>query len=74
MIKLKSAYLAFSITRPFSWFIGALAKYHEVNGALPERIIVFRDGVGDGQLEAVVEHEIPQMIECFKKAGGTEYR
>ena len=45
-----------------------------MNGALPERIIVFRDGVGDGQLEAVVEHEIPQMIECFKKAGGTEYR
>ncbi|VDI77989.1 aubergine [Mytilus galloprovincialis] len=52
---------------------GALEKYHEVNGALPERIIVFRDGVGDGQLQAVHEHEIPQMIDCFKKAGGTEY-
>ena len=28
----------------------ALRKYHEVNGALPDRIIVYRDGVGDGQV------------------------
>lgn len=54
--------------------LDALRKYHEVNGALPERIVVFRDGVGDGQLQAVVEHEVHQMIECFKKAGGTEYK
>lgn len=27
----------------------ALKNYHEVNGRLPERIIVYRDGVGDGQ-------------------------
>ena len=29
--------------------------------------------MGDGQLPAVVDHEIPQILECFKKAGGTEY-
>lgn len=28
----------------------ALKKFHQVNGALPERIIVYRDGVGDGQV------------------------
>ncbi|XP_061163361.1 piwi-like protein 1 isoform X1 [Saccostrea echinata] len=53
---------------------GALEKYHEVNGALPERIIVFRDGVGDGQLRAVYEHEVPQLNECFKRSGGQDYK
>lgn len=52
---------------------GALEKYHEVNGVLPERIIVFRDGVGDGQLRAVFEHEVPQLNECFKRSGGQDY-
>ena len=28
----------------------ALAKYLEINNVLPERIIVYRDGVGDGQV------------------------
>ena len=28
----------------------ALQKYHQVNQALPDRIIVYRDGVGDGQV------------------------
>lgn len=53
---------------------GALEKYHEVNGTLPERIIVYRDGVGDGQLASVYEHEVTQMIESFKKAGGQNYQ
>ena len=28
----------------------ALKQYHKVNGSLPERIVVYRDGVGDGQV------------------------
>ena len=28
----------------------ALRQFHKVNGALPERIVVYRDGVGDGQV------------------------
>ena len=28
----------------------ALRKFAEVNGSLPERIMVYRDGVGDGQV------------------------
>ncbi|XP_028415241.1 piwi-like protein 1 [Dendronephthya gigantea] len=48
---------------------GALRKYNEVNKTLPDRIIVFRDGVGDGQLAAVFEHEVKQFMECFKTVG-----
>lgn len=40
---------------------GALKKYHEVNGELPDPVIVYRDGVGDGQLRQVYEHELPQL-------------
>jgi len=47
----------------YGWFIvDALKKYHAVNGSLPNRIIVYRDGVGDGQLPVVVEHEVNQII------------
>ena len=28
-----------------------LLKYNELNNAWPEQIVVFRDGVGDGQIE-----------------------
>jgi len=43
---------------------GALKKYREINGHDPDRIIVYRDGVGDGQIYDVKDHEVPQ----FKKA------
>lgn len=49
--------------------LGALRKYNEINKTLPDRIIVFRDGVGDGQLAAVFEHEVKQFMECFKTVG-----
>ena len=32
----------------------AIRKYFEVNKSLPEIIVVYRDGVGDGMLGAVV--------------------
>ena len=31
-------------------FSAALRRYHEINNVLPDRIIVYRDGVGDGQV------------------------
>ncbi|XP_061527024.1 piwi-like protein 2 [Phycodurus eques] len=46
--------------------LDALHKYHEVNHCFPERIVVYRDGVSDGQLKMVEEYEIPQLIKCFK--------
>ncbi|XP_055848829.1 protein aubergine [Episyrphus balteatus] len=39
----------------------ALKKYREAHGALPERILFFRDGVGDGQLQQVVDNEITSL-------------
>jgi len=52
---------------------GALKKYYMENKVLPDRIVVFRDGVGDGQLETVHEHEVKQLLECFKGVG-EEYK
>ena len=48
-----------------SCFTGALSKYHEINHALPEKIIVYRDGVGDGQLDTVAGHEVEQFYAAF---------
>lgn len=48
----------------------ALRKYSEINGDLPERIIIYRDGVGDGQLRLVVEHEVPQLKASFQEIAG----
>ena len=37
----------------------------KMNHALPERIVVYRDGVGDGQLTTVAGYEVQQLSECF---------
>jgi len=47
-------------------FLEALQKYHEVNGCWPNQIVVFRDGVGDGQQVATEQHEAAQFIDAFK--------
>ncbi|XP_068166185.1 piwi-like protein 2 [Antennarius striatus] len=48
-------------------FLAALQKYYEVNHNLPDKIVVYRDGVSDGQLKMVELYEIPQLIDCFEK-------
>ncbi|XP_072051349.1 piwi-like protein 1 [Amphiura filiformis] len=47
----------------------ALKKYHDVNHELPGKIIIFRDGVGDGQLAVVAEYEQAQFTSCFAQFG-----
>ena len=47
----------------------ALKKYHEVNQRLPEKIIVYRDGVGDGMMDTVCDIELPQIQEAFAMIG-----
>lgn len=37
----------------------------QIHHALPRSIIVYRDGVSDGQLKIVEEHEIPQLATVF---------
>jgi len=49
----------------------ALQKYHQVNGVLPAKIIVYRDGVNDFQLLDVIENELPALNElCMKVQEG----
>lgn len=43
----------------------ALGHYARVNGCLPERVLVYRDGVGDGQLNYVRDTEVAAIRECF---------
>lgn len=39
-------------------FADSLMQYHDVNNCFPDKIVVFRDGVGDGDLLAVLNHEV----------------
>lgn len=39
----------------------ALTSYEQNNKQFPDRIIIFRDGVGDGQIRFVEDYEIPQL-------------
>ncbi|XP_052851566.1 protein aubergine [Drosophila gunungcola] len=54
----------------------ALKAYREHHGTLPERILFFRDGVGDGQLYQVVNTEVKflraKLDEIYKSAGKVE--
>lgn len=45
--------------------VGALTAYREHNERLPEKVILFRDGVGDGQLPMCRDYEVPQMEAAF---------
>uniref|UniRef100_A0A3Q2Z002 Piwi-like RNA-mediated gene silencing 1 n=3 Tax=Hippocampus comes TaxID=109280 RepID=A0A3Q2Z002_HIPCM len=50
-------------------FAGALKDYYKFNKCFPSRIIVYRDGVGDGQLHSVVNYEVAQIIDSIKSMG-----
>uniref|UniRef100_A0AAQ5Z9S0 Piwi-like protein 1 n=1 Tax=Amphiprion ocellaris TaxID=80972 RepID=A0AAQ5Z9S0_AMPOC len=47
----------------------ALKDYLKFNKCLPSRIIVYRDGVGDGQLHGVVNYEVSQIMDSIKSIG-----
>uniref|UniRef100_A0A673GZ30 Piwi-like protein 1 n=1 Tax=Sinocyclocheilus rhinocerous TaxID=307959 RepID=A0A673GZ30_9TELE len=47
----------------------ALKAYLKYNNSLPSRIIVYRDGVGDGMLRSVVDYEVPQIMQSIKTMG-----
>nr|XP_019611125.1 PREDICTED: piwi-like protein 3 [Rhinolophus sinicus] len=44
----------------------ALKLWYERNSILPYSIIVYRDGVGDGQLQALIDYEIPQIVSSLE--------
>ena len=41
-------------------------RYRLVNNEYPSEIVVFRDGVGDGQMETIRVHEAAQFESLFK--------
>ena len=44
------------------YFLSAALKlWSEQNSSPPRSIIVYRDGVGDGQLQALIDQEVKQM-------------
>lgn len=53
--------------------LDALQKYHQVNGILPAKIIVYRDGVNDIELLDVIDRELPALNElCTNVQEGYE--
>lgn len=45
----------------------AIAKYYDYNKYYPQSIVIYRDGVSDGQMEFVKNYEILQFKEAFKR-------
>ncbi|KAI0313106.1 Piwi-domain-containing protein [Amylostereum chailletii] len=47
--------------------IERLLAYQKHSKSLPERVLVFRDGVSEGQYDKVLREELPQLFEAFKR-------
>ncbi len=43
----------------------AIRAFFKVNNCVPQTVIFYRDGVGNGQLPAVTDYEIPQLRRAF---------
>lgn len=55
----------------------AVQCYKSVHGSLPAKILIYRDGVGEGQFQFVVDHELKQVrdqLESVYKAEGQELK
>jgi len=52
----------------------ALKKYQEHNGFLPERVIMYRDGVGEGQIPVVRDQELAAIEKVFETFGMKEVK
>ncbi|CAK9832967.1 Piwi-like protein Ago3 [Anthophora retusa] len=46
--------------------ISSIKAYYKHNKRYPDRIIVYRDGVGDGQIDTVIKYEVKQFLATFK--------
>lgn len=60
-----------NIEHIFVWFInlllfsGAVENFYQLNNELPRKIVIYRDGVGDGNLKYVHEHEVGDIQVSF---------
>ena len=47
----------------------SIQRWNKVNAEPPKFIVIYRDGVGDGQLEFVYQHELPQIEAAIRDCG-----
>lgn len=47
----------------------AVQNYVLINKSLPENIIIYRDGVGESQFDAVMKVEVRNVLAATKKIG-----
>ncbi|XP_070605739.1 piwi-like protein 4 isoform X1 [Erythrolamprus reginae] len=52
----------------------AINNWQKCNGYPPSRIIIYRDGVGDGQLKMVLDYEVPQLLSVLQECSGGSRR
>lgn len=49
-----------------------IRKFNAITGSFPERIIFYRDGVGEGQIDRVYEQEVEPILMTLKKIYGSD--
>ncbi|XP_075980297.1 argonaute 3 isoform X2 [Anticarsia gemmatalis] len=52
-------------------FVEAVEHYFQCNAMLPEKIIIYRDGVGDGQFATIRDYELPQIQMSLQVLGSS---
>lgn len=52
--------------------VAAIKQYKAVHGTVPERILFYRDGVGEGQTNYVYEHELQNLLRSLKQFYGEQ--
>ena len=49
-------------------------EFCEKTESRPERVIMFRDGVSEGQFDEVLQREVVALKDAFEKVGGRDYK
>lgn len=61
------------IVKPLDkYLVNALKKYKEKLGILPERIVMYCDGVGEGQIKVIKAQEIDPIMKTLQRIYGYE--
>lgn len=55
-------------------FSEALSEFKAKNGCYPHQVVIYRDGVGDSQMQAVLLYEIPQVQRAIKETTGKDIK
>lgn len=49
--------------------LDGLKRYYDLNKKLPQRLVIYRDGVGEGDIEHVFTYELGQIEDAIKNIG-----